>query len=225
MRYFVNVAVAATAGALVLLTSAPVADACSRVSLKANIRAETCCERLGPNGEKIFTEPAFLVWGTLTLKPGRQDTAPLILANLVMEVQTRQGGTWVTQKRLVLNQYGDSSVETCLGELAQTEPATLLRLLDADNREISFAEAQALRHGKNEIGFVGTFRGPLAALKFTGKRHVRNKRVRVRAFATLIGEKSRMLCSVDADGDGVVEHQVSTHLKYRTGLIKENWDR
>ncbi len=220
MRHLVNGTIAATAG-LLLVVTAPCADACPTLNLTTRIDAATCCERLGPGGEQIYANPAFVVRGMLRIIPHPKGLPPPVLANLAVEVQTRPDKEWTTQARLVLNEYGAGSVETCRGALSQTAPDGRLMLVDEASRTISFQQAQALTTGKNYIRFVGVFRGPLPPFEFVAEPG-RSKRTRIRTFATLIGGRANALCSVDADGDGLVETQVSTLLKARYRRIEEH---
>ncbi len=127
------------------------------------------------------------------------------LGSLVVEVQARQdNGSYVPAARRVVNRFGASSVSTCAGPLSSSGsfPGTIV-FVDKDGNELNFDSIKNIPNGTTGLNFVATFVGTIPELD-------PGERARIRVYTTIKNADGSDQCSIDADGDGVVDANVRT---------------
>lgn len=196
MHRFASSILALALGVLVTHGRADVASACSGVGATVKIDPFEC----GACGGGGLITPIWSVSGTVFLT---NDQATPVLASIVVEIQTPIGFKYVPAARLVLDAAGHTFVDTCKGGFADGPTEGRIVLTDGQGNEVSFQDVQNLPEGTAALNFIATFAGPVPGLELGG-------RARVKIYTTAIGVHGSLLCSVDADGNGIVDQDVKT---------------
>jgi hypothetical protein len=184
---------------MTIVSSSEVAYPCSAVRAGAQLNVFTCpCPPPGGGGN--LETQIYVVSGTVTLTNRR--SAP-DLASIVIELQARENGRYITVARRVLNEAGQSTVNTCNGPFTAGPIDGRVVLTDANGNELQFADVKNLPEGSATINFVATFAGAIPEIDL-------GERARVRVHTTAIGVDSPRTCEVDADGDGTIDNDVRT---------------
>jgi hypothetical protein len=172
------------------------ARACSAV--RSNVRLELF-DCFCP-GEGALETPIFSVSGTMRLS--NRKAAPT-LASLVVELQTRRKGKYITVATLVINEADDAFVDTCRGGFSAGPVPGRIVFRDGNSNELTFGDVKNLPIGVTELNYIATFAGPIPGLELGG-------RGRIRVYTTTIGAHTSGTCTVDADGDGFNDQRVKT---------------
>lgn len=194
-----SVAALALLGSLLALR----VDAFACATLRASSRIDTfTCNCSEGNLETPIT----VVSGTALIGNG---LATPTLTSLVVELQARSGnGIYHPIGRQVISAAGSDfppsrSVSTCGGPLAAGPVAGRIKLVDANEQELTFDQVKNIPDGVTPLNFVATFAGPLPQL-------VPGSRARVKIYTTAKNTHQPHACTIDADNDGTVDSDVKT---------------
>ncbi len=150
--------------------------------------------------------PITVVSGTALVGNGRANP---ILTSLVVELQARQGNSvYQPVARQVLNDGGSDfppprQAETCNGPLAAGPVEGRLKVVDLNQKELSFDQIKDIPVGTTGINFIATFAGPLPQLR-------PGTNARVKVYTTAMHSDHPHPCVIDADDDGTVDTDVKT---------------
>jgi hypothetical protein len=190
-RHLALVVIAACA---TVLAGHGVAFACA--ALRATARMDTfSCNCDAGLGTQIYE-----VTGTAIVN---QERAAPVLGSLVVEIQAKQGLSYVPVARQVINATGASTVETCDGSFNAGPVDGRIALVDKDGNELTFDQVKELPLGQSALMFVATFAGTIPELD-------PGERARVKIYTTALDVDLPFPCKVDGDGDGSTDDHVNT---------------
>jgi hypothetical protein len=200
-----------TVGALALVVSLLTLH--ERAFACATLRATGRIDVFGCNCSTGLESPITVVTGTALVGNGR---ATPTLTSLIVELQARQGGVGIYQPvaRQVLSADGTDfppprSVATCKGPVAAGPVPGRITLIDQDEQPLSFDDVKHIPDGVTPINFVATFAGPLPQLK-------PGSHARLKVYTTAINTDQPHTCTIDADGDTVMDSAVKTLIFQKT---------
>jgi hypothetical protein len=173
----------------------------------ASLRATARMDTFGCScGQADLETPITVVSGTALIGNGR---AVPTLASLIIELQARHdGGIYQPIARQVLSEAGSDlpparSVATCNGPVNSGPIAGRIKLVDANEKPMTFDQVKTIPLGVTPLNFIATFAGPLPQL-------VPGSRARVKVYTTAIHTDQPHTCTIDADADGSLDGDVKT---------------